>query len=119
MSLPRVLIVDDHELILSVMEMVLRRKGFEPEIASNGNAAWDLIQTHEYALLITDIAMPGLGGTELIRRTKAHSPETRILAISGRGAAFLADAIDAGADDTLAKPFTAPEFFNLIDACTG
>lgn len=116
MLLPKVLVVDDFELVLDAIELVLSRRGFNPSLATDGSTAWSMIQSSDYALVITDLLMPGLNGIELIRRIKEHCPETRVVAISGAGFEMLEAARAAGADLALAKPFSPAEMF---EACGG
>lgn len=99
------------------VDTVLRRMGIEAEIAQNGNDAWKMIQEHPYALMITDIMLPGLNGVELIRRTRHYSPETCIIAVTGHGDQILEKARRAGAHKVLKKPFTMQEIFSAIETC--
>lgn len=117
MIAPQILVVDDFELILDAIELVLNRKGYQPDFAQSGQEAWDKFREHPYALVVTDIVMPGLDGIELIRRIKSDFPETRIIAMTGYGLRYLVEARNAGADFLLSKPFTAEKIFQTIDTC--
>lgn len=107
----RVLIVDDFELMRDAVELVLRRKGFLPECAKSGVEAWSHLQNGDFALVVTDLIMPGIDGVELIRKIRTFFPDTRIIAMTGHGVELLEEARAAGANAALAKPFSPTEMF--------
>lgn len=85
MPTPRILVVDDEIAVLKYMVTILRRHGYEVHSASDAPTA---LQTAEQLscglnLLITDIAMPGVGGDELIRSLRRICPYVDVLVVSG------------------------------------
>jgi CheY-like chemotaxis protein len=78
-----ILIVDDETVVRSYLVRVLLTMGYEVVEASNGESAWQLAGERSFDLMITDNRMPGMGGKELARLVRAHSPDTRILYVSG------------------------------------
>ncbi len=103
----RVLIVDDDLTLAKNIQRVLRRAGFETEIAEDGFRAGVLFQTFAPAVMTLDLKMPGLGGLELLKFVRStHSlKQIKILIISAMPETELQEALDAGADDVLEKPF--------------
>ena len=106
-SLP-ILVAEDDPTNQLVIRRQLKLLGFVADVGSNGEQAFELWRTNRYALLLTDLHMPGMDGYELARRIRAAEPEGRHLPILALTANVQADglrrALDAGMDDTLAKP---------------
>jgi sigma-B regulation protein RsbU (phosphoserine phosphatase) len=109
----RVLVADDQRFWRERVEEVLVPAGFEVECADSGEAAWEVLQRDpEIAILLTDWEMPGLSGVELCRRVRSSTREfyLPILLLTSRSSAEdLVEALDAGADAFLSKPFEAAE----------
>ena len=107
-ALPKILIVDDDAALLDTLWEALTWDGrYKVEVAQDGYEG--LIKVGSFApnLLVLDIRMPGLNGFQVCRRVKADpaTRETRILAITGHGAAHAREQIlEAGADGFLEKP---------------
>ena len=85
MSKVRILVVDDEQSIVNYVVTILRRNGYDVRSADNASAA--LQKAEELScglnLLITDIAMPGMDGDELVRRIRRICPYVDVLAMSG------------------------------------
>lgn len=81
----KVLVVEDEEAVRALVCKVLEREGFEVLSASNGGAALELLESSEelLQLIITDIVMPEMDGTELAERVRCDHPEVRLLFMSG------------------------------------
>ena len=105
----RILLVDDDAEVRAVVADMLEVSGFTVTMASNGEAALDLIAKDQgYALLIVDYAMPGMTGAEVMRQAGRHWPGLPILIITGYAeAARLAE--EFGAAKVIQKPFYAEE----------
>ncbi|MDE1179871.1 response regulator [Paraburkholderia sp.] len=111
----RVLLVEDDDLIGYGVEAGLRQAGFTVDWARDGQSAELAITTTDYALLVLDLGLPKLPGTELLRRLRAAGEYVPVLVLTAR--ATVADRIDgleAGADDYVSKPFDLAE---LIARC--
>jgi len=82
---PKVLVVDDHVETLEVLELVLRLAGFEVTAKADGHSALNS-DLHDYAAVVTDLAMPRMDGIELVRhlRTRMSRP-VPILVLTGQG----------------------------------
>ncbi|MGH9882195.1 MAG: response regulator transcription factor [Pyrinomonadaceae bacterium] len=102
---PRILVVDDEPQITLVLRSGLLKHGYEVRVASEGEAALDLFRAWTPDLVITDLSMPNVEGVELCRRLRAISGVPIIvLSIKGEESTKI-EALDAGADDYVTKPF--------------
>jgi len=81
----RILVVEDDEMLRDMHEMLFRDEGYQVDSAVDGNQALDLLHTHSYDLLATDLFMPEMNGFELILKCKAHFPKIKIMLVSGGG----------------------------------
>jgi two-component system KDP operon response regulator KdpE len=113
---PRILVVDDEQQITLVLRSGLTKHGYEVRVAAEGEAALDLFQLWTPNLVITDLSMPNMGGLELCRRLRAIS-EVPIMVLSVKGEeAIKIEALDAGADDYITKPFGMGELLARLRA---
>lgn len=100
----RVLIVDDEEAIRNLFEGFLS-ENYECAIAASADEALAILATKSFALVISDMMMPGRNGVELLREVKARFPETAVIMISGVDRPQrVRDALRLGAFDYLIKP---------------
>jgi PAS domain S-box-containing protein len=104
----RVFLVDDEPNILNATCDALEQSGFQVDTAQNGQEALDQLKARQFDVdvLITDIVMPNVDGVSLIREVHAARPDVPIIAASGLADSRTDDALDAGADAFLSKPFT-------------
>ena len=111
----RILIVDDDDDVRLVAAALVEEIGYEVVAAASGEAALKLLGTNEFALLMTDVAMPGMTGVELARRVRAAAPGLPILFASG-----YADVQTFGAElsdeAVLKKPYRISEVAARISA---
>ena len=111
---PRILLVDDEAAIQRAVGPLLRARGYDVEIASNGAEALDMFSRRAPGLIVLDLGLPDLEGTEVCRRVRAVS-EVPIIVLSARGAeADKVNALDLGADDYVTKPFGPEELLARI-----
>jgi CheY-like chemotaxis protein len=104
-----ILVVDDETFILDTARQTLEDAGYRVMTAQGGQAAIDVMERNGDAVeaVITDLRMPEMTGFELIRALRADFPDLPIIAASGMADGRTDDAVDAGAQTFLAKPFTA------------
>lgn len=101
----RILIVDDEAGIREVFAAWLREEGFECETAASADEALASLAEDTYALVISDMMMPGRNGVELLREIKARYPDTAVIMVSGVDRPQrVRDALRVGAFDYLIKP---------------
>jgi len=113
---PRILVVDDEPQLARVLQRSLVSKGYDVRVAGDGEFALQTFRDWTPSLVITDLAMPHMGGLELCRRLRASS-DVPILVLSVRGEEQTkVEALDAGADDYVTKPFGMDELLARIRA---
>lgn len=116
MSEGRTLIVDDEPQIRRVMRTTLIAEGYEVTEARSGEEAIEKLRTSRFDLVILDMNMPGMGGIEACRAIRSGS-EAAIIMLTVRNAEKdKVEALDAGADDYVTKPFSTPELLARIRA---
>lgn len=114
-----VLIVEDDDLVRDLLSDLLRMRGFGTAVASNGAQGFELARTLTPSLVITDVAMPGMDGFELLTRLRGTGklrtvPVIMISAQADRSA--IRQGMDLGADDYITKPFTQEEVVRSVSA---
>ena len=113
---PRILIVDDEPQIARVLRTGLKTHGYDVRIASDGISALETFGDWPPDLVITDLAMPNMDGLKLCRRLRETS-QLPIIVLSVRGEEKTkVEALDAGADDYVTKPFGIDELLARIRA---
>lgn len=114
----KILIADDDPQIIRALRITLAAKGYSIITASNGAEAIAAAIDHHPDLYMLDLGMPELNGIEVIQGIRGWS-SAPILVVSGRtGAADKVEALDAGADDYVTKPFSIDELLARIRALT-
>ena len=102
---PRILVVDDDRHLLRIIRDNLEAHGFAVTQVETGEAALEQLDRHHPDLVLLDLGLPDLDGTEVIRRIRSHS-QTPIVILSARGEERAkVQALELGADDYLTKPF--------------
>ncbi len=114
----KILIADDDPQILRALRITLAAKGYEIHTAGDGTQAIAAAIDHHPDIFVLDLGMPGLDGIEVIHGIRGWS-DAPILVVSGRtGAGDKVEALDAGADDYVTKPFSVEELLARIRALT-
>ncbi|MSS85383.1 response regulator [Actinomycetaceae bacterium WB03_NA08] len=114
----KILIADDDPQILRALRITLTAKGYEIFTAADGAQAIAAAIDHHPDIFLIDLGMPELDGIEVIHGIRGWS-QAPILVVSGRaGAADKVEALDAGADDYITKPFAVEELLARIRALT-
>ena len=112
----RILLADDDEQLQRALRITLGARGYEVIAARDGAEAIDLAATAHPDLILLDLGMPKVEGVDVIRAVRAWS-RVPILVLSGRtDSAEKVDALDAGADDYVTKPFAMDELLARIRA---
>ena len=116
MTNARILIVDDEPQIRRVMRATLVARGYMVSTARSGEEALEKVREERFDLILLDINMPGIGGIETCRILRSQG-EIPIVILSVRNAEKeKIEALDAGADDYVTKPFSMPELLARIRA---
>jgi two-component system, OmpR family, response regulator RegX3 len=113
----RILLVDDDPGIVDVVSYHLERDGFSVETATDGNTALAFASTRGWDVVVLDLMLPGLPGTEVCRRLRAAGDTVPILMLTAKDAEIdRVLGLELGADDYLTKPFSTPELLSRIRA---
>jgi two-component system KDP operon response regulator KdpE len=112
----RVLVVDDEPQILRALGINLRARGYEVDLAPDGENALDLAARHHPDVVVLDLGLPGIDGVEVIRGLRGWTT-VPIVVLSVRDAeSDKVAALDAGADDYVTKPFGMDELMARLRA---
>jgi CheY-like chemotaxis protein len=114
-----VLVADDNDVAQRLCKRVLEKAGYTVLIAADGLQAVEVALSQHPAMILMDVAMPGIDGIEAMRRIKAEIPTQPIVIASAHSMAsdrerFLA----AGADDILSKPFRLADLVAIVAKLT-
>lgn len=113
----RILLVEDEEKVARFISVGLKAERFAVDSARDGKTGLQMATLNPYDLLIVDLMLPGISGTELIRRVRRQNTDVPIVVLTARDA--LSDKLanfESGADDYLTKPFAFAELLVRIKA---
>jgi len=112
----RILVVEDTEAILDAVTDALAAEGFEVQGASDGKAGLEAAEEEPFDLVILDLMLPGLSGTEICRRLRAESAVPIIMLTARDAEADRVLGLEIGADDYITKPFSEVELLSRVRA---
>ncbi len=116
--MPRILIIDDDDLIREMLRAVLEREGYDVLDASDGREGLRVFMKNPVDLVVTDLVMPEKEGIEIIIELRRNFPDLKIIAISGGGTVGGSQYLDVagklGADKILGKPLKLREFIAIV-----
>jgi two-component system, OmpR family, KDP operon response regulator KdpE len=116
MSSGRILVVDDDPQIRRVLRTTLIAQGYEVVDARSGDEALERVRSEKLDLVILDMNMPGMNGIETCRSIRSNSDIAIVMLTVRDSEADKVEALDAGADDYMTKPFGSPELLARIRA---
>ena len=109
-----VLVIDDEPSICQVLDAALRLRGFEVYLATGGEAGLQLASALEPDVVILDLGLPDLDGIEVCQRLRQWSSNPILVLTVDDGEDRKIEALDAGADDYVSKPFSMPELLARV-----
>ena len=110
-----ILVVDDARATLEVIQRNLAAEGYRVFTSESVAQALQLLTEHPVDLVITDLKMPGASGLELVRHVRDNLRDTQVMMITGYASVEGAvEAVKAGAEEYLAKPFTDEELIGAV-----
>jgi len=112
----RVLIVEDEDSFSDALSFMLRREGYEVFIATDGNAALAEFDKHGPDLVLLDLMLPGISGTEVCRIIRGKSTVPIIMLTAKDGEVDKVVGLELGADDYVTKPFSSRELLARVRA---
>jgi CheY-like chemotaxis protein len=112
----KVLVIDDEPVAANAVRRTLTRRGFRVDEAFSGREALNRILSEMYDLVLLDMKMPDTNGLELLPTIKKHRPKLPVVMVTGYASIDTAvEAIQRGASDYVAKPFTPEELFSAAN----
>jgi DNA-binding response OmpR family regulator len=112
----RILVIEDSHAILEAVTDLLTAEGFEVQGVSDGMAGLESAQSEPFDIVILDLMLPGLSGTEICRRVRAESPVPIIMLTARDAEADRVLGLEIGADDYITKPFSEVELVTRVRA---
>jgi two-component system response regulator RegX3 len=112
----RILVVEDEESLSEAIAFLLSKEGFEVEIAANGPAAIEKFELGGADLILLDLMLPGLSGTEVCRQIRAKSSVPIIMLTAKDSEIDKVVGLELGADDYVTKPYSSRELIARIRA---
>lgn len=113
----RILLVEDEEKVSSFVARGLMAERFAVDVIGDGQAGLEMATTYSYDLVILDLMLPKMDGTQVLRRLRSQNPNVPVLILTARD--MVADKVgnfEAGADDYLTKPFAFAELLVRVKA---
>jgi two-component system copper resistance phosphate regulon response regulator CusR len=111
------LLVEDERKVSELVARALRQERYAVDVADDGLRGWELAQSYDYDLIILDLMLPGISGSELLRRIRRRNERVPILILTARDATEeKVQNFEAGADDYLTKPFAFAELIMRVKA---
>jgi DNA-binding NtrC family response regulator len=112
---PRILVVDDDKAVRTALKVNLGKHHNVTQVDC-GEKALKVLADTPMDLMLTDVAMPGMGGMALMREVRNQHPEVRVVVMTGYGSvADAVDAMKAGADDYLIKPIEKDALLLIVE----
>jgi len=113
----RILVVEDEKKLAEMVARGLKAERYAIDVANDGETGWQMANTYDYDLIILDLMLPGLNGTEILRRVRRKNSTVPILILTARDATEeKVQNFEAGADDYLTKPFAFAELLVRVKA---
>jgi two-component system OmpR family response regulator len=106
----RVLVIEDHARLASLLERGLQEEGYSVDVATTGEEGLARSVANEFDLVVLDLVLPGADGFEVLASLRSRGQRTPVLVLTARDAVDdRVRGLDSGADDYLTKPFAFPE----------
>lgn len=112
----RLLVVDDEEMLRSLLTRTLEREGYSVTTASGGREAVECLKKSRYQILVSDVKMPEMNGFELLKFAKEKDPKMAVVMMTAFGDNFtVKEAIMLGADEYVIKPFKSADILTAVE----
>jgi two-component system copper resistance phosphate regulon response regulator CusR len=113
----RLLLIEDERKLADIIVRGMRAERYIVDVTHDGLSGWEMASKMDYDLIILDLMLPGLNGTELLRRFRRHGRTAAVLVLTARDATGdKVENFEAGADDYLTKPFAFAELLVRVRA---
>src|SRR3990172_11649272 len=115
MSKPKVLVIDDEEIVRKSCKKCLTPEGYEVDVAPNAMEGLSLAEANRYDLILTDLKMPDMDGMEFLIKVRESQPEAKVIMITGYSTVeYAVKAIRSGAYNYIEKPFTPDALITAV-----
>jgi DNA-binding response OmpR family regulator len=113
----RLLVIEDERKVADFVARGLRAERYAVDVAYDGDTGWDMASVYDYDLVILDLMLPGLSGTEILQRLRRAKKGAAVLILTARDStAQKVEHFELGADDYLTKPFAFAELLVRVKA---
>jgi len=113
----RILVIEDERKVAEFVARGLRDQRFAVDLSNDGRTGWEMARTGGYDLIVLDLMLPGMEGTEILQRLRRQDSKTPVLVLTARAdTAQKVQQFEAGADDYLTKPFAFDELLVRVKA---
>ncbi|HET9389675.1 MAG TPA: response regulator transcription factor [Steroidobacteraceae bacterium] len=113
----RILLVEDEKKLSELITRTLQSESYAVDAALDGQSGWEMAESYEYDLIILDLMLPNLSGTEILRRVRRQNQAVPILVLTAHDATVeKVKHFEAGADDYVTKPFAFAELVMRVKA---
>jgi len=113
----RILLVEDEKKVADIIARGLKAERYAVDVSHDGQSGWEMADAYDYDLVILDLMLPGLNGTEILQKIRRKNQEVPILILTARdGVADKIKNFEGGADDYLTKPFAFAELLLRVKA---
>ena len=115
--MPKVLVIDDDEMVLALVQHILSLEGFETMTTADGPQGLTLYKERRPDIVLLDLALPGMNGLEVLRKIRQLNDHAKVIVVTGSGSDESAEvALRYGACDFVRKPVDYAEFVKRIRA---
>jgi DNA-binding response OmpR family regulator len=111
----RILIAEDDPVTGDLMRVALEHAGYRVTIARDGHEAWETVRESAFEVLISDVSMPDMQGTELVKRIRSLDDVAKIAVILVTAKAYEIDVRDLGVARVFSKPFSPSELVHAVE----
>ena len=111
-----ILIVDDEEMMRTLLNRILSREGYKIRSAEDGVVALEVLKAERFDIIISDMKMPRMDGFELLKIVKNEYPKIGVIIMTAYGDTYtVKDALLLGADEYITKPFKSYEISLVVE----
>lgn len=111
-----ILIVDDEEMMRTLLDRILSREGYKIRSAEDGVVALEVLKAEKVDIVISDMKMPRMNGFELLKIVKKEYPKIGVIIMTAYGDTYtVKDALLLGADEYITKPFKSYEISLVVE----
>lgn len=111
----RLLLIDDEQEFTTTLSKILRRRGYEVTVASNGQRALESVAAACFDVVLLDVKMPGMDGMQVLAELRRCRPGVAVIMMTGHLAAGDRDELPAGAFAFVLKPHPIPDLVALVE----